>query len=333
MNSINKFVKTINELGDAKDKAVKRGDYGRAVVIRNQLDEVKIAKRQLLAKEQELEDLKAVACDGIKAAVTALGIPAHMIPSLGECQSIDRTPERLRSLLKDKMSDYSKNKRLGDKEMAICKQCDRAGGITDMSTNPSGNKPDELCWSCWKSHQIDKLRGEVQALEAWQNVAAESNRDVSAYLQEKFPSLELDGGWPVSNIRKAIEHLETSELSGSEALYGFCGWLTTRDEAVTFSGHHNAGVAADLVALFCEVNDLAEPCDHWDKNLVHPKECRPDESKIIMEKVSEEDRPRLEDQFPSSWRSHLERILSKLSGDLSQDNVAAAKEILKNLLE
>ncbi|KKK70001.1 hypothetical protein LCGC14_2928390, partial [marine sediment metagenome] len=179
----------------------------------------------------------------------------------------------------------------------------------------------------------DKLRGEVQALEAWQNVAAESNRDVSAYLQEKFPSLELDGGWPVSNIRKAIEHLETSELSGSEALYGFCGWLTTRDEAVTFSGHHNAGVAADLVALFCEVNDLAEPCDHWDKNLVHPKECRPDESKIIMEKVSEEDRPRLEDQFPSSWRSHLERILSKLSGDLSQDNVAAAKEILKNLLE
>ena len=60
------------------------------------------------------------------------------------------------------------------------------------------------------------------------------------------------------------------KLTGSEALYGFMGWLTTRDKKVTFSSHNNAAPAADLVAEFCATNDLAEPRDSWERNLTHP---------------------------------------------------------------
>ncbi len=59
-------------------------------------------------------------------------------------------------------------------------------------------------------------------------------------------------------------------LSGSEALYGFIAWLTTRKEEVTFSGHHEASIAADLIDRFCKTNHLTEPRDNWSDNLTHP---------------------------------------------------------------
>lgn len=62
------------------------------------------------------------------------------------------------------------------------------------------------------------------------------------------------------------------ELSASEALYGFMGWLTTRDEVVTFSCRHNASKSVDLVREFSDSNSLKEPRDGWEKNLVHPKD-------------------------------------------------------------
>ena len=62
-----------------------------------------------------------------------------------------------------------------------------------------------------------------------------------------------------------------SELSASEALYGFAGWLTTRDTAVTFSAKHDAALAADLVNAFVGANGLESPRDGWEKQLKHPK--------------------------------------------------------------
>ena len=60
-------------------------------------------------------------------------------------------------------------------------------------------------------------------------------------------------------------------LRASEALYGFAGWLTTRKERVTLSAKDNASRAADLVALFVQVNRLPPPRDGWEKELMHPK--------------------------------------------------------------
>lgn len=61
------------------------------------------------------------------------------------------------------------------------------------------------------------------------------------------------------------------KLQGAEILYGFCGWLTTREKAVTMSHKHNAAVAAELIKEFAEVNGLDKPRDHWEDALIHPK--------------------------------------------------------------
>ena len=59
-------------------------------------------------------------------------------------------------------------------------------------------------------------------------------------------------------------------LSSSEALYGFCGWLTSREEKVVMSKKHNCAGIADLINEFCTENSLPEPRDGWHEKLKHP---------------------------------------------------------------
>jgi len=78
----------------------------------------------------------------------------------------------------------------------------------------------------------------------------------------------------MKTIKKNKKNFQNStkpnELSASEALFGFVGWLTTRDEAVTFSSKHDSNPAAKLIKEFCERNKLTKPRDHWEKDLVGP---------------------------------------------------------------
>ena len=60
------------------------------------------------------------------------------------------------------------------------------------------------------------------------------------------------------------------KLNASEALYGFAGWLTSREEPVIASARHDAAVWAELVNKFCKANELSEPREGWDKKLKHP---------------------------------------------------------------
>ncbi|RLD02266.1 MAG: hypothetical protein DRI32_08995, partial [Chloroflexi bacterium] len=64
--------------------------------------------------------------------------------------------------------------------------------------------------------------------------------------------------------------MNQDELTGSESVYGLLGWLTAREEAVTFSANHNAAIAAQLAKQFCEENKLEEPRDDWTSRLTHP---------------------------------------------------------------
>jgi hypothetical protein len=67
---------------------------------------------------------------------------------------------------------------------------------------------------------------------------------------------------------------ESRKMTASEAIYGFCAWLTTRNEVTTMSAKHNAGSTCDLIATFCKENKLPEPRDNWTENLIHPSgEC------------------------------------------------------------
>ena len=61
-------------------------------------------------------------------------------------------------------------------------------------------------------------------------------------------------------------------MTAAEALYGFGGWLTTRDTSVTMSARDEAGIVAELINKFCKTNDLEDPRDHWEENLTHPKD-------------------------------------------------------------
>jgi len=67
------------------------------------------------------------------------------------------------------------------------------------------------------------------------------------------------------------------KLSGSEALYGFAGWLTSRKKRTVMSSSDDAAGPATLVAMFCETNQLAEPREEWQRNLTHPVEEKADD--------------------------------------------------------
>ena len=65
------------------------------------------------------------------------------------------------------------------------------------------------------------------------------------------------------------------KMIASESLYGFIGWLTSREEVThEMSSSHNATQAARLVEQFCKENNLSDPRDGWENNLIHPSgEC------------------------------------------------------------
>lgn len=58
-----------------------------------------------------------------------------------------------------------------------------------------------------------------------------------------------------------------TQVTASEAVYAFAAWLTTREQAVTFSGHHEASTAADLVDKFVKAQGWAEPRDDYTSRL------------------------------------------------------------------
>ena len=66
----------------------------------------------------------------------------------------------------------------------------------------------------------------------------------------------------------------TDKMIASEALYGFCGWLTSREEKTVMAANEDAAPIANLVAAFCKENKLSDPKDGWSDNLIHPDgEC------------------------------------------------------------
>ena len=80
-------------------------------------------------------------------------------------------------------------------------------------------------------------------------------------------------GDDVRTIIAAIEPV-FGKMTASEAIYGFCAWLTTRDKKTVMSASDDSGAICDLVKMFCEENKLPDPRPAWTTNLVHPSgEC------------------------------------------------------------
>ena len=76
--------------------------------------------------------------------------------------------------------------------------------------------------------------------------------------------------------------LVPEELSASEALFGFCGWLTSRKPRTIMSSTDDVAPIARLVQEFCNINGLAEPRDGWEERLIHPGREEKYEFKLIL---------------------------------------------------
>ncbi len=57
------------------------------------------------------------------------------------------------------------------------------------------------------------------------------------------------------------------ELSASEALYGFAGWLTMRRPQLVLSANDDAAPMAELVSRFIQAQGLQAPRDDWHKSM------------------------------------------------------------------
>lgn len=53
------------------------------------------------------------------------------------------------------------------------------------------------------------------------------------------------------------------EPTASEAVYAFSAWLTTRDQSVVIGSTHDAAVVAELVSLFVDSQEWAQPRDDY----------------------------------------------------------------------
>lgn len=112
--------------------------------------------------------------------------------------------------------------------------------------------------------------------------------------------------------------LARDELSGSESLFGFCGWLTSREEPTTMSSHDEAGHIADLVGDFCKTNDLSDPREGWEKKLIHPKSQDTIKANLLSRDVIKAFRIKVAYDFSS--------VQCNLPIDLSKEIYAWGKE-------
>src|SRR3954469_16793076 len=72
-------------------------------------------------------------------------------------------------------------------------------------------------------------------------------------------------------MAKQVKKGRSKRLNAAEAVYAFCGWLTTRQNPVTMSSTPNASVPCELVKGFVEANDLPKVRSNY-HNLIVPVE-------------------------------------------------------------
>ena len=97
-------------------------------------------------------------------------------------------------------------------------------------------------------------------------------------MSEMFDDVDEHGIYPTGRFMDRIQALlesmmaapEVMHLSGSEALYGFVGWLTTNGDKYRIGPTEDCAVWPALIEEFCKTNHLHEPREQWDTLLTHP---------------------------------------------------------------
>jgi len=66
--------------------------------------------------------------------------------------------------------------------------------------------------------------------------------------------------------------IEENIITATDALFGFGAWLTTREEAVTFSRNDDATKMVNLITKFLETNNLPDVSEHYPDNFIMPQD-------------------------------------------------------------
>ena len=125
---------------------------------------------------------------------------------------------------------------------------------------------------------MDKTQLETKLKGLINSESRENDSNTPDFLLAEFMVGCLDAFELASNSREVWYGVELepgkANLSASEAIYGFCAWLTTRKEKTVMSSSDDAAPICDLIKQYCEENKLKEPCENWATNLVRPSgEC------------------------------------------------------------
>lgn len=77
------------------------------------------------------------------------------------------------------------------------------------------------------------------------------------------PARQLEAG-------KDYEVREAQSIAPSEALYGFAGWITSREDMLCVGSACDAAPMAGLVNSFLIANRLSSPAEGFEKKLQYP---------------------------------------------------------------
>uniref|UniRef100_A0A6M3K5Q6 Uncharacterized protein n=1 Tax=viral metagenome TaxID=1070528 RepID=A0A6M3K5Q6_9ZZZZ len=62
----------------------------------------------------------------------------------------------------------------------------------------------------------------------------------------------------------------SNQLTASEAIFGFCAWITTRKEKLSVGANEDCSPIVKLIDEFCGINDLEEPRENYTDYLDMP---------------------------------------------------------------
>jgi len=84
---------------------------------------------------------------------------------------------------------------------------------------------------------------------------------------------DIDEGLMIGWFANAIMamHDNPPHMTGSEAIFGFCAWLTCRKIVTTMGENHDCAPIVGLIEEFCRENNLGDPRNNYQENLTHPK--------------------------------------------------------------
>ena len=60
------------------------------------------------------------------------------------------------------------------------------------------------------------------------------------------------------------------KLTATEAIYGFCAWLTTRKGKTVLGSNSDCAPVGERIKEFCEVNHLGDARDNYTEYLTFP---------------------------------------------------------------